>query len=126
MGRLFIAILAILSFTSLYGEGFCQSITFSYSSLIGIQSPLWIARDAGFFKKHRIDANVVYTPGGYSVIQEMLSGRLQMAIGTAGASADYRGRVVFEKLGLRVGTDVVFVQTVGGQPTRLAMLQSGN
>ena len=172
MGRLFIAILAILSFISLYGEGFCQSITFSYSSLIGIQSPLWIARDAGFFKKHRIDANVVYMPGGHSVIQEMLTGRLQMAIaapgavlqsnlrgtdfiyfgaisnrmdlvvfadksiksvqqlrgkkiavGTAGAGPDYRGRVVFEKLGMRVGTDVVFVQTVGGQPTRLAMLQ---
>jgi NitT/TauT family transport system substrate-binding protein len=175
MGRLFIAILAILSFISLYGEGFCQSITFSYSSLIGIQSPLWIARDAGFFKKHKIDANVVYMPGGHSVIQEMLTGRLQMAIsapgavlqsnlrgtdfiyfgaisnrmdlvvfadksiksvqqlrgkkiavGTAGAGPDYRGRVVFEKLGMRVGTDVVFVQTVGGQPTRLAMLQSGN
>jgi ABC-type nitrate/sulfonate/bicarbonate transport system substrate-binding protein len=85
MGRLFISILAILSFISLYGEGFCQNITFSYSSLIGIQSPLWIARDAGFFKKHRIDANVVYTPGGHSVIQEMLTGRLQMAISAPGA-----------------------------------------
>ena len=39
----------------------------------------------------------------------------------AGAGPDYRGRVVFEKLGMRVGTDVVFVQTVGDNQTRLAM-----
>ena len=175
MGRLFVAILAILSIISLESEGFCQEINFSYSSLIGIQSPLWIAQDAGFFKKHRLDVNVVYMPGGLSVVQEMQAGRLQMAIsapaavlranqggsdfayigalsnridyvliadkniksvqqlrgkkiaiGTVGAGPDYFGRIVFEKLGMRIGKDVTFVPTVGGQPTRLAMLQSGS
>src|SRR6266550_8887619 len=175
MGRLFVVILAILSIISLESEGFCQEINFSYSSLIGIQSPLWIAQDAGFFKKHRLDVNVVYMPGGLSVVQEMQAGRLQMAIsapaavlranqggsdfayigalsnridyvliadkniksvqqlrgkkiaiGTVGAGPDYFGRIVFEKLGMRVGKDVTFVPTVGGQPTRLAMLRSGS
>jgi NitT/TauT family transport system substrate-binding protein len=175
MGRSFVAILTILSIISLDSEGFCQEINFSYSSLIGIQSPLWIAQDAGFFKKHRLDVNVVYMPGGASVVQEMQAGRLQMAIsapaavlranlggsdfayigalsnridyvliadkniksvqqlrgkkiaiGTVGAGPDYFGHIVFEKLGMRVGKDVTFVPTVGGQPTRLAMLQSGS
>jgi NitT/TauT family transport system substrate-binding protein len=114
-------------------------------------------------------------PGGVSVVQEMLAGRLQMAIaapaavlranlggsdfayigalsnridyvviadkniksvqqlrgkkiaiGTVGAGPDYFGRIVFEKLGMRIGKDIIFVPTVGGQPTRLAMLQSGS
>lgn len=152
-----------------------QEINFSYSSLVGLQSPLWIAKDVGFFKKHRLDVNVVYTPGGINVVQEMLAGRLQMAIstpaavlrsnlagsdfvyigalsnridyvlvaakgiksvqqlrgkkiavGTVGAGPEYFGHFVFEKLSMRVGKDITFVPTVGGQPTRLAMLQSGS
>lgn len=176
MVRLHIAIIsALLSTGVLAGNANCQNINFSYSSLIGVQSPLWIAKDVGYFKKHHIDADVVYMPGGRSVVQEMLAGRLQVAIsapaavlrsnldgsdfayigalsnsvdfvvfadkgitsaeqlrgkkiavGTLGSGPDYSGRIVFEKLGMRVGKDVIFVETVGGQPTRLAMLQSGS
>ncbi|HEY7218224.1 MAG TPA: ABC transporter substrate-binding protein [Candidatus Binatia bacterium] len=168
-------IAALLSLVLPTGKSIAQEIRFSYSSLIGIQSPLWIAKDVGFFKKHGLDVNVVYTPGGLSVVHEMLAGRLQLAIstpaavlrsnlggsdfayigalsnridysvvankhvksvqdlrgrkiaiGTLGAGPDYFGRIVFEKLGMRVGKDITFVTTVGGQPTRLAMLQSGS
>ncbi len=170
-----IIILGVLTLLVLTGDGRCQNINVSYSSFIGVQSPLWIAKDVGFFKKHRLDANVIYMPGGRSVVQEMLSDRLhvaisaspavikanlsgsdlvyigalsnrinfvvfadksiksaqqlrgkKIAIGTLGSGPDYSGRIVFEKLGMQVGKDVIFVQTVGGQPTRLAMLQSGS
>jgi NitT/TauT family transport system substrate-binding protein len=176
MVRFYLAAMsALLSILLPAGNANCQNVNFSYSSLVGIQSPLWIAKDLGFFKKHRIDANVVYMPGGVSVVQEMLAGRLQVAIaapaavirsnaggsdlvyigalsnridyvvvadktiksaqqlrgkkiaiGTLGAGPDYFGSIVFEKLGMRVGKDVTFVPTVGGQPTRLAMLRSGS
>jgi len=49
----------------------------------------------------------------------------KIAIGNIGSGTDYAGRIVFEKLGMKVGKDVIFTQSLGGQPTRLAMLQSG-
>lgn len=151
-----------------------QKINFSFSSLVGTQSPLWAAKEAGFFKKHGLDANLIYIPGGSVVVQTMLTGEVQMAIsgpgaviranlggadfvylgsnsnridfvvvaskniktvqdlrgkrigvGRYGGGPDFTGRVVFEKLGFKVDKDVIFTQTLGGQPTRLAMLQSG-
>lgn len=151
-----------------------QKINFSFSSLVGTQSPLWAAKEAGFFKKHGLDANLIYIPGGSVVVQTMLTGEVQMAIsgpgaviranlgganfvytgsnsnridfvviagkniktvqdlrgkrigvGRFGGGPDFTGRVVFEKLGFKVDKDVIFSQTLGGQPTRLAMLQSG-
>jgi len=168
---LLFALLCLL-FTARAGEA--QKINFSYSSLVGTQSPLWIASDVGFFKKHRVDANVVYMPGGKSVVDGMLAGNIQMAIaapaavlranlagsdfayvgalsntvdfvvitrdgiksvqelrgkkiaiGNFGSGTDYAGRLVFDKLGMQVGKDIIFTQSLGGQPTRLAMLQSG-
>jgi NitT/TauT family transport system substrate-binding protein len=154
--------------------GEAQQINFSYSSPIGTESPLWVANDIGFFKKHRIDANVIYMPGGKSVVEGMLAGNIQMAIaapaavlranlvgsdfayfgtlsnrvdfvvitrdgiksvqelrgkriaiGNFGSGTDYASRLVFEKLGMQVGKDVIFTPSLGGQPTRLAMLQAG-
>lgn len=151
-----------------------EKINFSFSSLVGTQSPLWAAKEAGFFKKHGLDANLIYIPGGSVVVQTLLSGEVLMGvsgpgaviranlggadfvyvgansnridfvilahkniksvqdlrgkrigIGRYGGGPDYTGRIVFEKLGMRVDKDVIFTQTLGGQPTRLAMLQSG-
>jgi ABC-type nitrate/sulfonate/bicarbonate transport system substrate-binding protein len=167
-------VLAFLSIVFTTGKSAAQTIIFSFSSPIGTQSPIWIANDVGFFKKHRIDANVIYIPGGKTVVEGMLAGNIQMgiaapaavlranltgsdfvyvgalsnqvdfvvmardgiksvrdlrgkkiAIGNLGSGTDYAGRIVFEKLGMKVGKDVVFTQSLGGQPTRLAMLQSG-
>jgi NitT/TauT family transport system substrate-binding protein len=171
--RIFL-LFALLCLLFSAGAGQAQKITFSYSSLIGTQSPLWIANDVGFFKKHRMDVNVVYIPGGKSVVEGMLAGNIQIAIaapaavlranlggsdfvyigalsnsvdfvvitrdgiksvqelrgkkiaiGNFGSGTDYAGRLVFDKLGMQVGKDIIFTQSLGGQPTRLAMLQSG-
>ncbi len=82
--RIFL-LFALLCLLFSAGVGQAQKITFSYSSLIGTQSPLWIASDVGFFKKHRLDANVVYIPGGKSVVEGMLAGNVQMAIAAPAA-----------------------------------------
>lgn len=170
-----IAVLSwLLSLVFAVGNSAAQKINFSFSSLNGIQSPLWIAQDAGFFKKHRVDVDMVHMAGGDTIVEEMLAGRLQMAISAPGAvlrakqrgvdftyigalsnridyvvvaqkdiksfrelrgrkiaigrfssGPEYAGRMVFEKVGMRVGKDVFFTETFGGQPTRLAMLQTG-
>lgn len=151
-----------------------EKVRFSFSSLTGTQSPLWVAKEAGFFKKHNIDADLVYIPGGSVDVQALLSGELQMGIsgpgavirsnlagadfvyvgvgsnkldfvlvtaknitelkqmrgkrvgvGRFGGGPDYTFRIVLEKLGLKPDKDIFLLQTMGGQPTRLAILQSG-
>ncbi|MBI4490722.1 MAG: NrtA/SsuA/CpmA family ABC transporter substrate-binding protein [Deltaproteobacteria bacterium] len=62
-----------------------ERLNFSFSSLVGSQSPLWVAKEVGFFKKHGIDAQVVYIVGGRVVVQAMLAGELQMGIAGPGA-----------------------------------------
>jgi NitT/TauT family transport system substrate-binding protein len=170
----FAIVFALLSLVTTTAKSTAQTIIFSFSSPVGIQSPVWIASDVGFFKKHRIDANIVYIPGGKTVVEGMLAGNIQMAIAAPGAvlranlsgsdfayvgalsnrvdfvafgrdgiksvqdlrgkkiaignlssGTDYASRIAFEKLGMKPGKDILFAQSLGGQPTRLAMLQSG-
>jgi ABC-type nitrate/sulfonate/bicarbonate transport system substrate-binding protein len=66
---------------------------------------------------------VVITRDGIKSVQELRGKKI--AIGNFGSGTDYAGRLVFDKLGMQVGKDIIFTQSLGGQPTRLAMLQSG-
>lgn len=164
----------VFLFFSVLNNAFAQRINFSYSSLTGTQSPLWVAKEAGVFKQHGLDARLVYIPGGSVVVQAMQSGELQfgvsgpgavirgnlggsdfsfvavgsnkidfvlvtaksitnvqdlkgkrVGVGRFGGGPDYSSRIVFEKLGLKPEKDINLLQTLGGQPTRLAILQSG-
>ncbi len=74
-------------------------VNFSYSSLSGPSAPLWVAREAGFFRKHGIDVQLVYIVGGRVVVQAMLAGEVQMAI--AGPAAVIRADLA--------GGDLVYV-----------------
>lgn len=49
---------------------------FAYSALSGLQAPLWVAKEAGFFKKHDIDAQVLFIVGGRVISQAMFAGEL--------------------------------------------------
>jgi len=49
----------------------------------------------------------------------------RVGVGRFGGGPDYSSRIVFEKLGLKPEKDINLLQTLGGQPTRLAILQSG-
>ncbi len=71
---------------------------------------------------NRVDF-VVMARQGIKSVQELHGKRI--AIGNFGSGTDYAGRLVFEKLGMQVGKDIIFTPSLGGQPTRLAMLQSG-
>jgi NitT/TauT family transport system substrate-binding protein len=66
---------------------------------------------------------IVMARDGIKSVQELRGKRI--AIGNFGSGTDYAGRLVFDKLGMQVGKDIIFTQSLGGQPTRLAMLQSG-
>lgn len=79
----FLVALLLLFFSS--GDVAAEKLKFSFSSLVGSQSPLWVAKEVGFFKKHGIDAQLVYIAGGRVVVQAMLAGELQMGIAGPGA-----------------------------------------
>jgi NitT/TauT family transport system substrate-binding protein len=167
-----LAVAVFLLFTVL-NDAFAQRINFSFSSLTGTQSPLWVAKEAGFFKQHGLDARLVYIPGGSVVASHafrrtairsrarpaVIRGNLggadfafvavgsnkidfvlvtakhitnvqdlkgkRVGVGRFGGGPDYSSRIVFEKLGLKPEKDINLLQTLGGQPTRLAILQSG-
>ena len=85
-----LAVAVFLLFTVL-NNAFAQRINFSFSSLTGTQSPLWVAKEAGFFKQHGLDARLVYIPGGSVVVQAMHSGELQF--GVSGPAAVIRGNL---------------------------------
>ncbi len=70
-----------------------EQVNFAYSSLSGLQSPLWVAQDAGFFKKQGIDSQVLFIVGGRVITQAMLAGELQMGVASMAAilQADLAG-----------------------------------
>lgn len=57
-----------------------EKINFAYSALSGLQAPLWVAKEAGFFKKHDIDPQVMFIVGGRVISQAMFAGEVQMGV----------------------------------------------
>jgi NitT/TauT family transport system substrate-binding protein len=62
-----------------------DKINFAYSALSGLQAPLWVAKDAGFFKKHDIDPEVLFIVGGRVISQAMFAGEVQMGVASMAA-----------------------------------------
>jgi NitT/TauT family transport system substrate-binding protein len=56
-----------------------QTLKVPYVSISPTNGPLWIAKETGLFKKHNIDAQLIYIPGGTVIIQSMLSGEVTVA-----------------------------------------------
>ena len=80
-------------------------INFAYiSPNAGSSSVLWIAKDAGIFKKHNLDVNVIYIEGTPKALMSLFAGELQVVAGTgpAVASAKVRGADVSMIMGFEV------------------------
>ena len=74
--------LALLAPSSLWSK----DINIAYSTIGANNTVVWVARDMGFFKKHGLDAQVLYVQGGGILIQGMLNGNIPIAI-TSGSQA---------------------------------------
>jgi len=80
-------------------------LNFAYiSPNAGSSSVLWIAKDAGIFKKHGLDVNVIYIEGTPKALMSLFAGELQVVAGTgpAVASAKVRGADVSMIMGFEV------------------------
>ena len=68
-------------------------INFAYiSPNAGSSSVLWVAKDAGIFKKHGLDVNVIYIEGTPKALMSLFAGELQVVAGTGPAVASARVR----------------------------------
>lgn len=90
-----ITFLNLIFAAALSGDGSAQErLNFAYiSPNAGSASVLWIAKDAGIFKKHGLDVNVIYIEGTPKALMSLFAGDLQVISGTgpAVASAKVRG-----------------------------------
>jgi NitT/TauT family transport system substrate-binding protein len=105
MRYLFLAFI-IMVFCSGSGKLNAQErLNFAYiSPNAGSSSVLWVAKDAGIFKKHGLDVNVVYIEGTPKALMSLFAGELQVVAGTGPAvvQAKMRGADVTMIMGFEV------------------------
>ncbi len=70
-----------------------EKIRLVFSAIGSSQSPLWIGYEAGIFRKHGLDAELLYVAGGSRAAQVVLSGEVPVAMFNGGSviSADLAG-----------------------------------
>jgi NitT/TauT family transport system substrate-binding protein len=56
-----------------------QNLRVPYVSLSPTAGPLWIAYEAGFFKRNNVNIELLYIPGGSTIIQAIISGDVKIA-----------------------------------------------
>ena len=75
LGKLLLVFLLFSPWTTLEA----QTLKIPYVSLSPTAGPLWIAYEAGFFKRNNISAELLYIPGGSTIIQSIISGDVKIA-----------------------------------------------
>ncbi|MEO6164260.1 MAG: hypothetical protein ABIP88_08975, partial [Candidatus Binatia bacterium] len=67
--------LLVAALPSLYAE----SLKVPYAALSPTYAPLWIAEQAGYFKKYGLDIQPVYISAGSVIVPALLSGQVAIA-----------------------------------------------
>ena len=79
MRRLAFAVCLSLASCFVAAGAYAQPLRIPYVSLSPTAGPLWIAYEAGYFKKNNVPAELIYIPGGSVIIQAMISGDVKVA-----------------------------------------------
>jgi len=74
--------------SSLSAQPSTKSLNVAYVAVSGTQAGLWVAQEAGLFRKYGLDTRLVYIAGGSRVIQSMLGGDVQIAAAAPSAAVD--------------------------------------
>ncbi len=92
-----------------------EPLRIAYTSIALVYGPLWVTKEAGLFKKHNIDAELLYIAGGPPSLQALIAGDVGISF-TAG------GATVAANL---AGSDVVLVgATIDSLPFELWSIPS--
>jgi NitT/TauT family transport system substrate-binding protein len=76
-----VALIAAAAIHCSMGLGNGTSMRVAYSAISGAMSSLWVAQEAGYFKREGLDVELLYIGGGSLLIQSMLSGDVPLAYG---------------------------------------------
>lgn len=98
----FIAALLFLSAQSSDAQPKLEKVKAMYSTLGGSQAVLWIAREAGLFKKYGFDVDAIYVSGGPANVAALLSGEASFSLnaGPPVLGADLKGADIVFVVGL--------------------------
>ncbi|HSA78974.1 MAG TPA: ABC transporter substrate-binding protein [Nitrospirota bacterium] len=79
-----------------------EKVTIVYGGISAGHAPLWMAHEAGLFRKHGLDVQIVFVEGGSSAVQTLLSGDVAFAqmAGAAPLQSQLRGSDVVMIAGL--------------------------
>ena len=72
-------LLLVLGLSCAPVPGIAQSLKVPFAALSPTYAPLWIADQAGFFKKHGLDVQLVYISSGSVIVPAILSGQVDIA-----------------------------------------------
>ena len=75
-------VLALLLVSARYGRA-DERIILGYSGVGSGEEVHHFAKEVGLFKKHGLDVEIVYIPGGSTVVQAMIAGEVQFGRGSA-------------------------------------------
>lgn len=76
-----VALVAAAAIHGSVGLGNGATLRIAYSAISGAMSSLWVAQEAGYFKREGLDVELLYIGGGSLLIQSMLSGDVPFAYG---------------------------------------------
>ena len=98
----FMAALLFLTVQSADAQPKLERVKAMYSTLGGSQAVLWIAKEAGFFKKYGFDVEAIYVSGGPSNVAALLSGEASFSqnAGPPVLGADLKGADIVFVVGL--------------------------
>ena len=105
LNKLFLSLIVVLVGGSAHFAGAQDHVNFAYiSPNAGSSSVLWVAKEAGIFKKHNLDVNIIYIEGTPKALMSLFAGEIQVVAGTgpAVASAKVRGADVSMMMGFEV------------------------
>lgn len=70
-----------------------ERFTVAPSALNLLTTPVWLAKEKGFFLKHGLDVETIYIPSGTLAVQSLLGGDIKMALvaGSPVVNANLRG-----------------------------------
>jgi NitT/TauT family transport system substrate-binding protein len=76
LGMILIVILFFVHVAAAAEKPVADKINVAYTTITGTFAPVWVAAEAGLFKKQRLDATLLYIPGGSRSVMAMMGGNI--------------------------------------------------
>ncbi len=83
--KIFLSLTALAALALAPAPAGAEPLRIAYTSIAMIFAPLWTTKEAGIFKKHGLDVELLYIGGGPPSTQALLAGDVKISFTAAGA-----------------------------------------